>query len=48
MNPDVHSPEYQLAVRQYRSQSEERERRQAVLHAKAIARRRKAKRGGKR
>lgn len=48
MNPDFHSPEYQRMLLAERDQGEARSRRRAELHAKAVARRRKAKRGGKR
>lgn len=48
MNPDITSADYQIAVLADRMRVEARERRQAALHAKAVARRRKAKRGGKR
>lgn len=48
MNPDFHSPEYQRMVLAERTHSEACSRRRAELHAKAVARRRKAKRGGKR
>jgi hypothetical protein len=48
MDPDIYSPDYQRMVADDRAQREETIRRQAALHAKAVARRRKAKRGGKR
>lgn len=48
MNPDIYSPEYQIAASLDRAQRDARVAHQAELHRKAVARRRKAKRGGKR
>ena len=48
MNPDIYSAEYQIAVHDSRMILEAREARQSELHRKAVARRRKSKRGGKR
>lgn len=48
MNPDIYSAEYQIAQRNRQLVADARDRRQAELHSKAVARRRKAKRGGKR
>jgi len=48
MNPDIYSAEYERARYADRVQAEVRDMRQAELHRKAVARRRKAKRGGKR
>ena len=48
MNPDIYSAEFQVAQHNRQLAADARDRRQADLHAKAVARRRKAKRGGKR
>lgn len=48
MNPDIYSAEFQIAQHNRQIASDVRDRRQADLHAKAVARRRKAKLGGKR
>ena len=48
MHPDVYSREYQLMQHDMRLERERRDSRQAALHRAAVARRRKAKRGGKR
>jgi hypothetical protein len=48
MNPDTTSPEYQRARAVDQMHAEADRDRRAGLHARAVARRRKAKRGGKR
>lgn len=48
MNPDTLSAEYQVMVHDRTRARAARDARQAELHARAVARRRKAKRGGKR
>lgn len=48
MNPDIYSAEYQVMVHDQNRARVARDARQAELHARAVARRRKAKRGGRR
>lgn len=48
MNPDIYSLEYQIATARSRIAARAEAERRAALHEKAVARRRKAKRGGKR
>lgn len=47
MNPDIYSPEYAVMDGERRRQREREERRLTELHRKAVDRRRKRKRGGK-
>jgi len=48
MNPDIYSAEYQIARYKEQMFAGILEQKRQALHAKAVARRRKAKRGGKR
>lgn len=48
MNPDTSAPDYQRMVARQNTARAAEEARQHALHVKAVARRRKAKRGGKR
>jgi hypothetical protein len=48
MFPDLYSPQYQRMVAEQERERTARDAHRAALHAKAVARRRKAKRGGRR